>query len=75
MLLSHVVFNMVLSMSVIPGQLRQVKKNDLRINTHDRGIIFFVVKEHDSMYTLVLCNEKVREWSTTFIKTFSDVIS
>ena len=61
-------------MPVIPGQLRQVKKNDF-INTHDRGIIFFVVKEHDSMYTLVLYNEKVREWSTTFIKTFSDVLS
>ena len=60
---------------IIPGQLRQVKKSDLRVNAHDRGIIFFVVKEHDSMYTLVLCNEKVREWSTTFIKAFSDVIS
>jgi len=60
---------------IIPGQLRQVKKSDLGINVHDRGIIFFVVKEHDSMYTLVLYNEKVREWSTTFIKTFSNVIS
>jgi len=60
---------------ITPGQLRQVKKSDLRVNVHDRGIIFFVVKEHDLMYTLVLCNEKVREWSTTFIKTFSDVIS
>jgi hypothetical protein len=60
---------------IIPGQLRQVKKSDLRINVQERGEIFFIVKEHDSMYTLVLCNEKVREWSTTFIKTFSDVIS
>jgi|APGre2960657423_1045063.scaffolds.fasta_scaffold524444_1 hypothetical protein len=60
---------------IIPGQLRQVKKSDLRINVQERGEIFFIVKEHDSMYTLVLCNEKVREWSSTFIKTFSDVIS
>jgi len=60
---------------ITPGQLRQVKKSDLRINVQERGEIFFIVKEHDSMYTLVLCNEKVREWSSTFIKTFSDVIS
>jgi hypothetical protein len=61
---------------IIPGQLRKVKADNPHFRKEQQGEIFLVIdKQADySTYTKVVVNGKLSDWSTAFIKMFSEVI-